>query len=197
MKIRTFARVADFVDDERRLGEIHLARDRLHRFGRQPRTVAHDRQLIACIARLRKHIDDMQPHAIALPHQRFLIVSLTIAPPRVMTQPLMMSSAGSRFSSLASLSQNSSNRLTMLLEYISLALRLTCDGRLPRPTTITPLMSITSLTHGAFDVAAGFHRHVDNDATRPHRFDHVARDDARRRPAEYLRRGDHDVGLRR
>src|SRR5262249_42464352 len=46
----------------------------------------------------------------------------------------------------------------------------------------------------AFDVATRLDGHVDDYAARPHRLDHVARDDARRRTAEYLRRRDDDVG---
>ncbi len=48
----------------------------------------------------------------------------------------------------------------------------------------------------ALAVAAALHRHVDDDRTRPHRFDHGPRDEARSRTAGNQRGGDDDI-LRR
>ena len=49
---------------------------------------------------------------------------------------------------------------------------------------------------GALDVSARGRRHVDDHAARTHGFQHGRSQDARRRPAENLRGGDHHVRLR-
>ncbi len=83
-----------------------------------------------------------------------------------------------------------------LAAHMSDALRATADGRPPLPSSLTPLTTAISPSTETLHVAAGFHRHVHDDAPGAHRFNHVAGHDHGRPPAEYLRGRNDDVRIR-
>ena len=104
----------------------------------------------------------------------------------------MISSSRSTLS-VPSLATSRSRKLARFLAKSGEALPASLPARLTVPMMLTPLWTTISSGSRQWAVAAPLDREIDDHRARLHAFDHLLRDEDRRRPAGDQRGGDHDV----